>query len=249
MTLAPTAPTTNGTFPVFTNAIIPGQPHLIYMSGLRSGTSPNGLVSDRRPANATNRYAFNDAGTSLVPYDAGQYSQISNTRSVLGGQGRPIFDQQTLMPDVDRDIVYTHFEYDLKPGLLFTTDFSYGARVQNTRLSARDHYDGAAPFAFGAEALPLDQSEVNYALHVGVEHRFNSVFSVFGRAARGLNRAEDDEPVDHHRGDRLSERLLLLFLGFDQVFEHGPPPFGARNLSRAHCTERGPKMTKRLQVS
>lgn len=80
-------------------------------------------------------------------------------------------------------------------GLLPTTDFSYGARVQNTRLSARDRYDGTAPFAFGAEALPLDQSEVNYALHVGLEHRINSVFSVFGRAARAFRTPNVEERV------------------------------------------------------
>ncbi len=35
-------------------------------------------------------------------------------------------------------------------GLLATTDVSYGARVQNTRLSARDRFDPTAPFAFNA---------------------------------------------------------------------------------------------------
>ena len=33
-------------------------------------------------------------------------------------------------------------------GLLPTTDFSYGARVQNINLTARDRFDPAAPFAF-----------------------------------------------------------------------------------------------------
>ena len=80
-------------------------------------------------------------------------------------------------------------------GLLPTTDFSYGARVQSTRLSARDRYDGTAPFAFSAESLPLDQTETNYALHVGLEHRFNSVFSVFGRAARAFRTPNVEERV------------------------------------------------------
>src|SRR6476660_7682928 len=35
-------------------------------------------------------------------------------------------------------------------GLLPTTDFSYGARIQNTSLSARDRFAPNAPFAFGA---------------------------------------------------------------------------------------------------
>jgi iron complex outermembrane recepter protein len=80
-------------------------------------------------------------------------------------------------------------------GLLPTTDFAYGARVQNTWLSARDRYDPLAPFAFDAQATPLDQSETNYALHIGVEHRFTDVFSVFGRAAHAFRTPDVDERV------------------------------------------------------
>jgi iron complex outermembrane receptor protein len=80
-------------------------------------------------------------------------------------------------------------------GLLPTTDFSYGARVQNTRLSARDRYDPTAPFAFSAQNLPLDSDETQYALHIGGEHRFNNVVSVFGRAARAFRTPNVDERV------------------------------------------------------
>ncbi|MDO9295414.1 TonB-dependent receptor [Bradyrhizobium sp.] len=80
-------------------------------------------------------------------------------------------------------------------GLLPTTDVSYGARIQNTRLSARDRYDPAAPFAFSAQNLPLDSDETQYALHVGAEHRFNNVVSVFGRAARAFRTPNVDERV------------------------------------------------------
>jgi iron complex outermembrane receptor protein len=112
--------------------IIPGQPHSIIVTGLRSGTTPNGLLSDRRPGT---RYQFNDAGTSLVPYDAGQYAQVQTARNVVGGDGRSVFDGQTLMPDVDRNILYTHFNYDLSDRLRFTTDFSWG-KVDTRNLQA-----------------------------------------------------------------------------------------------------------------
>jgi iron complex outermembrane receptor protein len=85
-------------------------------------------------------------------------------------------------------------------GLLPTTDFSYGARVQNTSLRARDRYDPNAPFAFDAQAFPLDSSETQYALHVGLEHRFNNVFSVFGRAARAFRTPNVDERVSSGPG-------------------------------------------------
>jgi iron complex outermembrane receptor protein len=85
-------------------------------------------------------------------------------------------------------------------GLLPTTDFSYGARIQNTRLSARDRHDPNAPgcvmfFNCSAQALPLDSNETQYALHVGLEHRFSNVFSVFGRAARAFRTPNVEERV------------------------------------------------------
>ncbi len=80
-------------------------------------------------------------------------------------------------------------------GLLPTTDFSYGARVQNTRLSARDRFDPTAPGAFDTGANPLDSNETQYALHIGLEHRFNDVFSMFGRAARAFRTPTVDERV------------------------------------------------------
>ena len=90
-------------------------------------------------------------------------------------------------------------------GLLPTTDFSYGARIQNTSLSARDRFDANAPgcamfFNCSAQASPLDSNETQYALHVGLEHRFNNVFSVFGRAARAFRTPTVDErvPPDRH---------------------------------------------------
>jgi iron complex outermembrane receptor protein len=80
-------------------------------------------------------------------------------------------------------------------GILPTTDFSYGARAQNTSLSARDRFDSNAPGAFDTQAIPLDSNETQYALHVGIEHRFNDVFSVFGRAARAFRTPDVDERV------------------------------------------------------
>ncbi|KRQ97407.1 TonB-dependent receptor [Bradyrhizobium jicamae] len=87
-------------------------------------------------------------------------------------------------------------------GLLPTTDFSYGARVQNTSLSARDRFDPNAPgcalfFNCSPAASPLDSNETQYALHIGLEHRFNSVFSVFGRAARAFRTPTVDERVSN----------------------------------------------------
>jgi iron complex outermembrane receptor protein len=100
--------------------------------------------------------------------------------------------------DLSQQTLAGYWQHTL--GLLPTTDFSYGARVQNTSLSARDRYDPNAPgcamfFNCSAQAFPLDSNETQYALHLGLEHRFNSVFSVFGRAARAFRTPTVDERV------------------------------------------------------
>ncbi|WP_245452889.1 TonB-dependent receptor [Bradyrhizobium sp. C9] len=95
--------------------------------------------------------------------------------------------------NIDQQTVAGYWQHTL--GLLPTTDFSYGARVQNTSVSARDRYDPNAPFAFDTQAAPLDSNETQYALHVGAEHRFTDTFSVFGRAARAFRTPDVDERV------------------------------------------------------
>ena len=47
-----------------------------------------------------------------------------------------------------------------------------------------------------------NSSETQYALHVGLEHRFNDVFSVFGRAARAFRTPNVDERVSSGPGLR-----------------------------------------------
>ena len=100
--------------------------------------------------------------------------------------------------DLSQQTVAGYWQQTL--GLLPTTDFSHGARVQNTSLSARDRYDPTAPgcaafFSCDAQASPLNSNETQYALHAGLEHRFNDVFSVFGRAARAFRTPTVDERV------------------------------------------------------
>ncbi len=82
-------------------------------------------------------------------------------------------------------------------GILSTTDVSYGARIQETTVHARDTLNPLAPGYFGdTQALPLDSSKFNHALHVGIEHRINDTFTVFGRAASAFRTPNVDERVD-----------------------------------------------------
>jgi iron complex outermembrane receptor protein len=96
--------------------------------------------------------------------------------------------------------------------VLPNTDVSFGARLQQTSLSARDIFDPTAPNAFDAEALPLDSIEVQHALHFGIEHRFNAAFTMFGRLARSFRTPNVDErigvlsfPVDFRLRTQVSQ--------------------------------------------
>ncbi|HEY1475838.1 MAG TPA: TonB-dependent receptor [Pseudolabrys sp.] len=81
-------------------------------------------------------------------------------------------------------------------GVLPTTDVSFGGRLQQMRLSARDRFDSTAPGSFfDAQATPLDSTETQHALHLGFEHRFSPMFAMFGRIARSFRTPNVDERI------------------------------------------------------
>ncbi len=77
------------------------------------------------------------------------------------------------------------------------TDIAFGARVQRNSISASDRYDPNAPGALfnGPQGLPHDASEVQYAWHMGVEHRVTQQVAFFGRMARSFRVPNVDERV------------------------------------------------------
>ena len=79
------------------------------------------------------------------------------------------------------------------------TDIAFGARVQRNAISARDQFDPNAPGAAFSSApvqgLPFDDNEVQYAWHVGIEHRVTQEVAFFGRAARAFRVPNVDERV------------------------------------------------------
>ena len=82
--------------------------------------------------------------------------------------------------------------------ILPTTDISFGGRLQQTRLTARDRYDASAPGSFGpfdTAATPLDSTELQHALHLGFEYRFTPMIAVFGRVARSFRTPNVDERI------------------------------------------------------
>ncbi len=115
-------------------------------------------------------------------------SQYDSSRS------QQFFDPPNHVYNLSQQTVAGYWQQTL--GLLPSTDFSYGARIQQLHLTARDRYDPTAPFgSLAAEASPLDKDETNHALHIGLEHRLNEYFTLFGRAARAFRTPNVDERV------------------------------------------------------
>jgi len=80
--------------------------------------------------------------------------------------------------------------------VLPSTDVAAGGRVQYNDVKARDHFDPLAPAGFPPpQGLPFDGNEVQWAAHLGIEHRINNIFTVFGRVARSFRFPNVDERV------------------------------------------------------
>ena len=108
-----------------------------------------------------------------------------------------INDRPDHVYNLSQQTVAGYFQQTL--GLLPSTDLSYGGRIQQFNLTARDTYDPTAPgnpnLGILSQATPLDKEELNHALHIGLEHRFNQNFTVFGRAAKAFRTPNVDERV------------------------------------------------------
>jgi len=80
------------------------------------------------------------------------------------------------------------------------TDVSIGGRATRNAVDARDRYSpvndpNAGFYANDPQTPPFDQSEWQWAAHLGLEYRFNSVFAVFARGARAFRFGNADERV------------------------------------------------------
>jgi iron complex outermembrane receptor protein len=130
---------------------------------------------------------FGLTSTILTGIDFGDAGYGSNRSQALGGTPSRIYDlsQRTIAGYWQQTIAFAP-----------TTDFSYGGRIQQTQLSARDTVNTAAPGGFGAvAAIPLQTTGTNQAFHVGIDHRLNDTFAVFARAASAFRTPNVDERV------------------------------------------------------
>lgn len=195
----------------FTKSLWSGA-ELIVDGGVRNKKQQSGFFGDPAwtPLFPGDRAPFAYVDTNLTTWSITPRLSMKNTfgsitSSILTGvdyydsryssnRSYTISDPPNHVYNLSQQTVAGYFQQTL--GLLPSTDFSYGGRIQQLNLKARDSYDPTAPAGnLIAQATPLDKEETNHALHVGLEHRFNENFAVFGRAARAFRTPNVDERV------------------------------------------------------
>lgn len=190
----------------FTKALWDGA-ELIVDGGVRNKKQQSGFFGDPASIGGLN-YAYVDSTLqtwSVTPRLSMKNTFGSVTSRVLTGidyynsqyesnRSQQYFDPPNHVYNLSQQTVAGYWQQTL--GLLPSTDLSYGARIQQLHLTARDRYDPTAPFgSLAAQASPLDKDEINHALHIGIEHRLNETFTLFGRAARAFRTPNVDERV------------------------------------------------------
>ena len=180
---------------------------LIVDGGVRNKKQQAGFFGDPASIGGLN-YAYVDSTLqtwSITPRLSMKNMFGSISSSILTGidyynfqydssRSQQFFDPPNHIYNLSQQTVAGYWQQTL--GLLPTTDFSYGGRIQYMSLTARDHYDPTAPFgSLAAEASPLNKNETNHAFHIGLEHRLNQNFTLFVRAAQAFRTPNVDERV------------------------------------------------------
>ena len=156
------------------------------------GGSPyNGVDTDLTTVSVTPRLKFDgDVGGMPVKILTGvdyYHTAYSSDR------GQDLSSAPYHVYDLKQDTagVYANGTLSVRPD----TDITLGGRYQHDKISAQDTYDPTAPGAYGAQGLPLDRSEGQWAAQLGAEHRFNEMFAVFGHVAHAFRVPNADERI------------------------------------------------------
>lgn len=179
---------------------------LIVDGGVRSKQQQGGFFGDPASPFPSTSYVDSDLLTwSLTPRLNIRSAMFGMPSTILTGvdyydasyksnRSATIDDPPNHVYNLDQKTIAGYWQQTI--GIWQNTDFSYGGRIQHMNLSARDRYDPLAPSgSLFAQATPLDQSETNHALHVGLEHRFNDAITIFGRAAQAFRTPNVDERI------------------------------------------------------
>jgi len=107
-----------------------GQPN--YILGRDSKLAYNtktSVIRNAAPASpAARNKMWNDAGTELLPFDAGLYSQTSALGPRMGGDGVSVYEEAALRTPIERFAVFGAASYDVTDTIELTLEGSYGER-------------------------------------------------------------------------------------------------------------------------
>jgi len=107
-----------------------GQPNFVLApdSKLAYNTA-NGVIRDRASTSPAARdMVFDESGTSLSPFDAGLYRQITQIGPRSGGDGPSSFADSALRTPIERFALFGSASYELSDTLGATVQASYGER-------------------------------------------------------------------------------------------------------------------------
>jgi outer membrane receptor protein involved in Fe transport len=107
-----------------------GQPNYVVGPNSRLAyMSKNSVIRNAAPASpAARNMQWNDAGTALVPFDPGLYSQASALGPRQGGDGPSIYEDAGLRTPIERYALFGAASYELTDTIEATLEASYGRR-------------------------------------------------------------------------------------------------------------------------
>ncbi|MEZ5709328.1 MAG: TonB-dependent receptor [Blastomonas sp.] len=92
-------------------------------------TSKTSVIRDRSATVAAARNKqWNEAGTDLLPFDPGLYSQASALGPRMGGDGPSVYEEAALRTPIERFALFGAAEYELSDSIMATFEASYGQR-------------------------------------------------------------------------------------------------------------------------
>ena len=123
---------------------VPGNPQTFFMTGRTlNQSSYTGVIYNAG-------LEFNDAGTATQPFVIGQYGTTSPFSSSFGGDGRPAYENVTLMPETERSNLLASLSYDFTDTLGGFIDVSW-ANVKGLNTQDDAYFYGVENYCVGPE--------------------------------------------------------------------------------------------------
>jgi iron complex outermembrane receptor protein len=99
----------------------PGEPQYLVVPNVRQNQiSYNGVIYN-------SGLQADAAGTGVLPFEIGEFGTLSPFQTETGGDGRPYYDGQTLMPQTERSTAMASMRYDFSDSMTGYFDVSFAS--------------------------------------------------------------------------------------------------------------------------